>query len=64
MIFKVLFFVQRDCYTEPMHLARVMTVENGQRLELRIKDAIAALKSEGYKFVEVVDCVNISDPER
>lgn len=64
MIFKVLFLVQRDRYTEPVRLARVMAVENGQRLELRIKDAIAALKSEGYKFVEVVDCVNISEPER
>ena len=64
MIFKVLFLVQRDNYTEPIRLARVMAVENGQRLELRIKDAIAALKSEGYKSVEVVDCVNISEPER
>ena len=62
MIFKVLFFVQRDKYTEPTRLARVMAVENGQRLELRIKDAIAVLKSEGYKSVEVVDCVNISEP--
>lgn len=62
MIFKVLFFVQRDKYTEPARLARVMAVENGQRLELRIKDAIAAFKSEGYKFVEVVDCFNISEP--
>lgn len=64
MIFKVLFFVQRNRYTEPVRLARVMAVENGQRLERRIKDAIDALKSEGYKLVEVVDCVNISEPER
>lgn len=47
-----------------MNLARVMAVENGQCLELRIKDAIAALKSEGYKFVELVDCVNISGPKQ
>lgn len=64
MIFKVFFLAQRDKYTEPIRLARVMAVENGQRLELRIKDAIAALKSEGYKAVEVVDCINISGPER
>lgn len=64
MIFKVIFLVQRDCYTEPVRLARVMAVENGQRLELRIKDAITDLKSNGYKTVEVVDCVNISEPER
>lgn len=64
MIFKVLFIASRYNYTEPIRVARVMAVENGQRLELRIKDAIAALKSEGYKFVEVADCVNISEPER
>lgn len=64
MIFKALFLVQCDRYTEPVRLARVMAVENGQRLELRIKDAIADLKSNGYKYVEVVDCVNISEPER
>lgn len=64
MIFKVFFFVQRDNYTEPIRLARVMAVENGQRLELRIKYTIAALASKGYKFVELVDCVNISEPER
>lgn len=64
MIFKVLFIASRYNYTEPIRVVRVMAVENGRRLELRIKDAIAALKSEGYKFVEVADCVNISDPER
>ena len=64
MIFKVFFIASRYNYTEPIRVARVMAVENGQRLELRIKDAIAALKSEGYKSVEVVDCVNISEPKR
>lgn len=64
MIFKVFFITSRYDYTEPIRLARVMAAENGQRLELRIKNAIAELKSEGYKFVEIVDCVNISDPER
>ena len=64
MIFKVLFIASRYNYTEPIRVVRVMAVENGRRLELRIKDAIAALKSEGYKFVEVADCVNISEPER
>lgn len=64
MIFKVFFRVSPWNYAEPIRIARVMAVENGQRLELRIKDAIAALKSEGYKDVEIVDCVNISEPER
>lgn len=64
MIFKVFFLASRYNYTEPIRLARVIAVENGQRLELRIKEAIATLKSEGYKSVDVVDCVNISDPER
>lgn len=52
MIFKVFFFVHRYNYLEPIRVARVIAVENGQRLELRIKDAIIALKSEGYKSVE------------
>lgn len=64
MIFKVFFIASRYNYTEPIRVVRVIAVENGQRLELRIKDAIAALKSEGYKSVEVVDCFNISEPER
>lgn len=64
MIFKVFFFVQRFGYTEPGRLARVIAVENGQRLELRIKEAIDELKNNGYKSVEVADCVNISEPER
>ena len=62
MIFKVFFITSRYDYTEPIRLARVMTAENGQRLEIRIKNAIAELKSEGYKFVEIADCVNISEP--
>lgn len=64
MIFKILFLASRYNYTEPIRVARVVAVENGRRLELRIKEEIAVLKSEGYKAVEVVDCVNISEPER
>ena len=64
MIFKVCFLVSRYNYTEPSRVTRVMAVENGQRLELRIKKAIADLKTEGYIVVQVDDCVNISDPER
>lgn len=62
MIFKVFFITSRYDYTEPIRVARVIAAENGQRLELRIKDEIAALKSEGFKFVEIADCVNISEP--
>lgn len=64
MIFKVFFRVYTHNYAEPIRVARVMAVENGQQLELRIKKAINDLRGEEYTDVEVVDCVNISDPER
>lgn len=63
MIFKVIFdladgkdFRHTEC--------RVFAVENGERLEQRIDSALSNYKADGFKEVRMVDCFNISEPDR
>ncbi len=48
--------------TQPSRICKILVVENGPQLEFRINCIIANLKADGYEFVEIEDCWNISGP--
>lgn len=65
MIFKVLFRVinSKSLATYPeSQICKVIAVENGTKLENRIDNITSNLKADGYNLVELIDCVNISEP--
>ena len=65
MIFKAFFLVRKtiDFKTDStLRLCKVFAVEHGQQLEARIATVINNLKADGYNYVELDDCWNISEP--
>ena len=65
MIFKVLFRVMPSKHIErypDSTICKIIAVENGTHLESRIDNIIMNLKADGYDTVDVVDCLNISEP--
>lgn len=63
MIFKLIFELA-DGNDLRHHECRVFSVENGGRLERRIDSAISNYKADGFKEARLVDCFNISEPDR
>lgn len=65
MIFKVFFRawpLPSDSLYPESQICKIFAVENGQRLERRIEQAISDLKEDGFKEVYLIDCWNISEP--
>ncbi len=61
MIFKLLIHLV-DALDRSMHRTRVVSVENGERLEARIDSILSNYKADGYKEAFLDDCQNISEP--